>query len=794
MSFGPARTTLAFLSLAAFFLVATPGIGVARAADESPKPASAAAPVQGWLHVRGPHQNGTSDETGLPDKITLDAAPNGPFLWSYDLSSRGTPVVAGDRVYVWGYRGEKDDLREVLACLDANTGKLHWEYVSSDYLSDVVYNRYAIGAPSVDPQTGNVYMTTANGTLRGFSPDGKLLWQVPMLEMFGRLSFPNARVGGPIVDDDLVILHFITTNWGAHGPPADRFYAFDKLTGELVWSSTPGTSPPKDSSMSTPIVVWHKGKRVLYAGTGCGHVVSLNARTGEPLWRYPMSLGGVNVGVLIHKDDKIIALHEDENLDSSKKGRMLAVTIDPPASATQPASTQPGVPGPAVYQKSAELWRNDLSVLSSSPVLAGDTVYLTTRSGDLCAIDANNGKVLWEKKVEPEQLHASIVWADGKIYAPLYTGHFYVFRPDAKGATELSRVKLDGECLGAPAIWNGKIFVHTTKKLYAFGKKTQPGSSPKLSAVKAEEAPKAGPVTQIQVVPNELLLRPGDKATFRVRGLDANGLFVKEIPINTVTLKKFIPPTALVKSEVDGAFEGQTFVVPKDAKISAGAFMATVDGMNGTFRGRVVPDLPYAEDFSKFQITEKHATEEGAMFAYPPLPWIGGRFRWEVRNVDGRNVLTKTIDNVSLQRATTFIGHPDMSNYTLEAEVMTDGNKRNKSNVGLINQRYLILLDGNAKRLEVSSNAERLKVGVPFEIAASTWYCMKTRVDLDAKGDGIVRAKVWKKGDAEPEAWTIEVPHKDAHKNGSPGVYGFALQNMFRVYVANIRVTPNAKN
>ena len=38
-------------------------------------------------------------------------------------------------------------------------------------------------------------------------------------------------------------------------------------------------------------------------------------------------------------------------------------------------------------------------------------------------------------------------------------------------------------------------------------------------------------------------------------------------------------------------------------------------------------------------------------------------------------------------------------------------------------------------------------------------------VDVDAAtGSGVVRAKVWVKGEAEPEKWSIEAPHKIAHR------------------------------
>src|SRR5256712_8556139 len=110
--------------------------------------------------------------------------------------------------------------------------------------------------------------------------------------------------------------------------------------------------------------------------------------------------------------------------------------------------------------------------------------------------------------------------------------------------------------------------------------------------------------------------------------------------------------------------------------------------------------------------------------------------------------------------------------------------------VGLINQRYLIALIGNSQELEVSSNQERVKAATPFRRTAGTWYHLKTRIDVASDGSGEVRAKAWKRGDPEPDAWTIEVPHRHAHTDGSTGLVGFAPQSMCRVYVDNISVTP----
>jgi outer membrane protein assembly factor BamB len=744
------------------------------AEDQTPHTAHRT-PVRGWLNWRGPQQDGTSLEKGLPDRWVVGGTNH---RWTVDLAGGGTPVIADGRLYALGYRGEGPDLQEVVACLDAETGRKLWEAAFNDFLSDTVYDRYAIGSPCVDAETGNVYVITAAGTLSCFTSDGRLWWQHPMMENFGRLTFPNGRNGGPFIDGDLVIVRGITSNWGGEGPAMDRFYAFDKNTGQLVWSSGPGEQP-KDNSFAMPWLAWREGKRVFYTGDGSGNLVCVNVRTGAPIWRYPISAGGFNSSVVVYKG-KVIGIHADENRDSSTIGAMVAVRLD-----AEPKPVEGG--GTPVLDKSAEVWRNELRAVSSSPVLVGDRLYQVDYTGNLCAVDPETGRVLWRYKLGPDQLHASPLYADGKLYVPLHNGTFFILRPTASGVTELSKVQLEGQCIGAPAAWNGKVYVFSTKKLYCFGKA---GNSRGLPPAPVDEPrPKPGPTVALQIVPSEVLLHPGEKARPTVRGIDANGFVTSIYSPDRVKWAKYIPPTARVRAEMAAQFNAQGELVA--GQPSAGAFQATVDGFTGTFRGRILPSLPMSENFEGFQLTVPHPTEPGVMFAYPPLPWIGARFKWEVRDLDGNKVLAKTLDNVFFQRSMVFIGDAGMRNYTMEADVRSDGNRRTMSIVGLINQRYLIALIGNSQELEVSSNQERVKAATPFRWTAGTWYHLKTRVDVASDGSGVVRAKAWKRGDPEPDAWTIEVPHRHAHTEGSPGLFGFAPQSMFRVYVDNISVTPN---
>ena len=243
--------------------------------------------------------------------------------------------------------------------------------------------------------------------------------------------------------------------------------------------------------------------------------------------------------------------------------------------------------------------------------------------------------------------------------------------------------------------------------------------------------------------------------------------------------------------------------VSEKARRSAGAYEATLQistqtpqqaqpvkkTYQGYMRGRILPSPPYAEDFESFELTNKR--KDGTPFAHPPLPWIGARLKWQVRQRDGNNILAKTLDRWLFQRSMVFIGHPDDGNYTLTADVMSDGNRRGTSDVGLINQRYIIVLRGNAQRLEVNSNIDRLYEKAAIVWEPKTWYRLKTRVDVGEDGAGIVRAKVWPRENDEPQPWTIEVPVKRAHRNGSPGLFGFSPNVKFAVYVDNLAVTPN---
>jgi outer membrane protein assembly factor BamB len=721
--------------------------------------------VRGWLNWRGPAQCGLSTETGLFDTAELGGVGN---PWSYPLAGRGTPVISGGRVYALGYEGEGKDLQEVLVCLDARDGALIWEDRWSDFLSDVIYDRYSIGSPTIDPESGDLFVLTTAGLMRRYSPDGELRWEVSTMEELGRLTFPNGRTGAPLIDGDLVIVHIITAHWGkVEGPARDRFYAFNKDTGDVVWWSTPGTGP-RDGPYSHPVLENRGGRRLLYAGTGCGNMVCVDARTGEPVWRYRMATGGVNASPVLY-GDHLIAIHGRENMDSSTIGRMLSIRLgsEAPADGT----------GPLELDASHEVWRNELGSFTSSLVLAGDRVYTTVANGDLCCVNPANGEILWRHQLAPDQVHASPVFADGKLYVPMNNGSFHVVRPSDEGAEVLCSLQLEGACVAAPAVCAGQVFVHTTERLYCFGEAAEEPLWNPLPDMWTAEEPQAA-----RLVPGDVLLRVGQSLVFGEDASDGVQMQVRALGPNGRDQRS---------TEATGIIWPAMFAPEGGPALRVGAGILKVRTRYGTAlaRVRVVQDLPWSEDFES--ALRNKPGDGGSKVAFPPGGWIGAFKKWEVAELDGGQVLRKTLANPLFQRAMGFTGHPDMSNYTVQVDIRTDGNRRSMCSAGVVNQRYLIQLMGNYRALQISSNDERIKERVDFNIQPGVWYTLKTRVDVNADGSGVVRARAWPRDEDEPGEWTLEVEHTHAHTHGSPGLFGFSPQSRFHVYLDNYSVTPN---
>ena len=360
--------------------------------------------------------------------------------------------------------------------------------------------------------------------------------------------------------------------WGQHGRGNHRFMAFDKKTGETMWVSAPGARP-YDTTYAPPIIATVNGMRLLIQGASDGFVHAIKPQTGEPVWRYEISKRGINTGVVVRGTTAILT-HSEENLASNEMGMMVAVD----------ASAKGDLKKRQV-KWSVNGWQGGFS----SPVLDGDRLYQIDNGANLAAFDVNSGKQLWLQNLGTIQ-KASPVLADGKLYVGTENGKFFILKPTATGCEILDQDQLGTEALpeviiASPAVSNGRIYVVSDSALYAIGKKTsQSSSAPPPAAVGATVS--SNPVTHVQVVPTELILKPGDKVNFRVRLFDAQGNFIREEPSATWSL-----------DQLKGTVENGAFTAGNESVTQAGLVKATVGGVTGAASVRVFPPLPWSETF-----------------------------------------------------------------------------------------------------------------------------------------------------------------------------------------------------
>jgi len=727
-------------------------------------PAAAALRGSDWPEWRGPARTGTSTETGLPSSWS----PSGENLaWKAPYGGRSSPVVVGDRLYLQNTVGTGAAEQERLLCLNADSGKLLWEHRYNIFTSDVPAHRIAWSSPAVDPASGNVFAISGNGLVMSLSREGKLLWERSLAEEFGMWTTHGGRMSSPIVDGNQVIVSGLTFSWGQYAGGAHRFISFDKSSGQILWVSAP-EGRPTDTIYANPFVATVNGVRMFFSGGSDGAMHALKANTGEPVWNWLVSKRGLNTAALVVGDD-VIVTHSEENIISNEMGMLAAV----PTSST-------GV----LADKGARWLVRGVQAGYASPVSDGERIYLLDNGGVLLAFDLKSGKELWKQTIGTIA-KASPVLADGKLYLGTENtgdagGKFYIIKPGPDKAEILDQDWLgtpqqSEQIIASPIVARGRVYVTSMDALYAIGPKTAPASAAKPAPASEAAPAAAGPATLVQVTPTELILKPGETIALTVRAFDAKGNPVASPGAATWALEN-----------LQGTIADGKFTADKSTAGQAGLVKATVGSLSATARIRVIPDLPWTFDF-----------EDGR--DVPPPQWVNATGKFAVRDLDGSKVLVKLAENpfAFAKRCRPFMGSTEFSNYTIQADVRGMDKRRQMGDIGIVAQRYELVLFGNHQRLELQPWQPEIQrtMKVDYKWNPNAWYTMK--LEVQSLGGGRIRArgKVWPKGEAEPAAWTIERVDPIGSVKGAPGLYADAPSQAgggSELYYDNIKVYRNA--
>jgi outer membrane protein assembly factor BamB len=482
------------------------------------------------------------------------------------------------------------------------------------------------------------------------------------------------------------------------------------------------------------------GERLIVGGGADGWIYAIRARTGEPAWSYRFSPRSLNAPVTI-RDGLVYANQGDEPLEGGFMGQVIAIDGSLKGDIT------------ATGRK----WHSDgITAAFAAPLMDGNRMYVTDNSGNLHALDANTGARLYQTNLGTIG-RGSPVLADGKIFATEVNGNVHILKPLADRFETLSHVALkmpEGrhvEVWGSVAPAYGRLYLLTENYLYCLGDKKAaykgpaPGAASTVMPWPKEATGPEGPLASIALFPAETWVAPGEKLSFEVRGFDAQGRRVKA------------PPAAFSLAGLTGAIDANGVFIAQAPVLQAGKVVAKAGAIEGSARVRVFGPLPWSEDFEGGKV---------------PGHWVGAG-RLAIGDSPEGKILSKGPVQVGLNRATVFIGPVSMKAYTIESDVRATRSGRRMGDVGLINNGYTLDMQGVHQKLQIRSWASELSFSkdVPFAVESDVWYRMKLAVE-PGTSKTTVRGKVWKRGEAEPSAWTIEFEDAVVIEAGAPGIYG----------------------
>ena len=394
--------------------------------------------AEDWAQWRGSDRLGRWTETGIIDSFPAEGLQ---VKWRVPVRSGvAGPAVADGRVFILDWMEDPAsrtlDGTERVVALDEETGDILWTHEwSTSYRMLMV--SYAVGPRSTPTVDGDrVYVVGATG--RFFCLDvepGEVLWSKDYVAEYDT-SIPTWGIASsPLVDGYKLI-----TVVG--GEPESLVMAFDKRTGEEIWSAVEvvgemGYGQPViyEAGGARQLIVWHASA-----------LVSLNPEDGEIYWEEEWEAGsGMSVTTPVKSGDYLLV---SQFYNGSM---MMRFNQDrPAASMLWKGSSRSEMPDET----------QGLHSLITTPLVIDDYIYGVGSYGELRGLDARTGERLWVS----DEMTAQARW--GAAFLVKHGDRYFVNNDDGflmiaqftpEGYVELDRTRLI-EADGSAGIGNNNRF------------------------------------------------------------------------------------------------------------------------------------------------------------------------------------------------------------------------------------------------------------------------------------------------------------------------------------------------
>ncbi|MCX7886440.1 MAG: PQQ-binding-like beta-propeller repeat protein [Verrucomicrobiae bacterium] len=401
-------------------------------------------PADDWPAWRGPFANGYVPGGVYPTRWSAETA-----TWKVELPGKGasTPIVWQNRIYLT----TPADGHDAVMALDMN-GKQLW-LTKLGPASPPRHKTLGTSCNSSPVTDGKaVFVRFRSGTLAALEFDGRVRWQINLVERFGPEVYIWDQGSSPVVTERDVIY--------ARMHNGDSWVAgFDKATGEMRWQVKRNYDVPveNDNGYTTPVFFLHQG-RLAFLLWGADHLTAHDAADGKLIW----SCGGFNpdgtgywpaiATPVIVNGIAVVPVGRDDR----KQGRMEGVRVD----------------GRGDVTATHRVWkRDDFGIFCCSPAVWQGRVYLLRPLGEVVCIDPATGKSFWAEALpRGARFFASPLVANGVLYAAREDGVVFTARVG-------NRLELLGEnplrerLIASPVAVNNRLLFRGDKHLFCIAGK-----------------------------------------------------------------------------------------------------------------------------------------------------------------------------------------------------------------------------------------------------------------------------------------------------------------------------------
>jgi outer membrane protein assembly factor BamB len=393
-----------------------------------------------WPQWGGPHRNFVVDSHGLANAWPASGPKR---LWSRALGEGHSAIaVDGGRLYTM-YRplGMMSVVRrseeEVIAAVDANTGKTLWEHKYASPTSGVDFSEGA-GPHSTPLVTSDrVYATGSRKELFALNKaDGTVVWSHDLIKEYGATPPDRGYSCSPLLYNG----HIIVSVGGAHQSLA----AFDARTGSLVWKKGDFEHSP-----NSPIVIDVDGQEQIAFFAG-DVVAGVDPANGNTLWTYPHKTDwGLNISTPIWSPSDHLLF-----VSSAYSGGSRLLELHKSGGRT------------TVTQK---WFNNRMRIHIGTAIRIGGAIIGS--SGDfgpafLSAVDIGSGKVLWQDRTFAR---AQLLYADGKLVILDEDGTLGLATAGTDGLKVLAKASvLQNLAWTPPSLVGTRLYVRDRKTMAAF--------------------------------------------------------------------------------------------------------------------------------------------------------------------------------------------------------------------------------------------------------------------------------------------------------------------------------------